>query len=319
VVRGDSLRGEERQSGDFVSGELGDHRGRDPRIGPGHLRAPVRPHRQRHHHVPQQHRHVHRGIGHQREPERDQRVRADVEAEGQVNAHRVAEYALAHLHRQHRSVQRNDLPGTGNHDVAGLHRQLSRAGVTLARPARPEPLPPYPAKRPVAGNPGPGLGAERLEHVLPDQEILGAHRDPRAVQRLLPDRQHRFPDLPGDAGMPAGLPQPPVIGAARQPRPAPAGLPPDQGAVADLVQAQQPGLLRVQRRQLGHLGMTALGQRGGVRVVPGPRLFRPGPQATAAAEAGSDLQQVRHPQLGQLPSSWGQIPGARRLPSPVRP
>ena len=86
-----------------------------------------------------------------------------------------------------------------------------------------------------------------------------------------------------------------------------AEVPPDQGAVADLVQAQQPGLLRVQRRQFGDLGVPALGQRGGVRVVLGLRLTRPRAQAAAAAEAGRDLQQVRHPQLGQLPLARVQV------------
>ena len=317
MIGGDGLRGEERQPGRLVSGELGDDRGRDPGIGPGHLRAPALPHRQRHHHVAQQHRDVDRRVRHQGEPERDQRVRIDIQGQGQVNAHRVAEHALADLHRQHRGVQRDDLPGTGDHDVAGLCRQPVRAVVARAGPAGTEPLSPDPAERPVAGEPR--LGAERLAHVLADQDVPGFHRHPGAVPCLLPDRQHRFPDLPGDAGMSPGFPQPPVIGAADQPGPAPSVLPPDQGPVADLVQAQQPGLLRVQRRQLRDLGVAALGERGGVGVVLGLRLARPRVQAAAAAETGGDFQQVRLPQPGQLPPPRRQVPGTGLLPSPARP
>jgi hypothetical protein len=119
--------------------------------------------------------------------------------------------------------------------------------------------------------------------------------------------------------MSAGFPQPPVIGAADQPGPAPSVLPPDQGAVADLVQAQQPGLLRVQRRQLRGLGVAALGERGGAGVILGLRLTRPRMQAAAAAEAGGDFQQVRLPQPGQLPPSRRQVPGTGLLASPARP
>ncbi|WP_236719182.1 hypothetical protein [Wenjunlia vitaminophila] len=117
VVGGHRLRSEERQVGHRVPGELGYHRGRQARVGPFQVLAPVRPHRQRHRHIPQHHRDVRRGVGDQRQPESDQRVRADVQGQGEVHLHRIAEHMLADHHRQHRGVQRDDLARPVRQDV----------------------------------------------------------------------------------------------------------------------------------------------------------------------------------------------------------
>ncbi|MGW6286420.1 hypothetical protein [Streptomyces sp. NPDC055107] len=66
VVAGHRLRSEERQPGDRVPGQLGHQHRRGAGVGPFRLRAPVRPHRQRQQHVPQQHCHLHRRFRHRR-------------------------------------------------------------------------------------------------------------------------------------------------------------------------------------------------------------------------------------------------------------
>ncbi len=152
VVRGDRLRGEERQPGDPVPGELGDDAGGHSRVRPFHLRAPAIPHRQRHHHVAQQHRDVDRGVRHQREPERDRRMREHIEGKGQVRRYRVAEHAVTDLHRQRRGVQRDDLPGP-------VHRHVHLRGLDAVG-------------RPVIA----GTGAARpdVPGAQPDRHTLGA-------------------------------------------------------------------------------------------------------------------------------------------------
>jgi len=292
-----------------MPGELGDHGGGDARVGPLQFLAPVLAHRQRHHHVAQQHRHVHRGVGHQREPERDQRVGVDVQGNRQVALQAVAEDPVAEHHREHRGVQRHHLAGPVHQHVPVPGRQVRRPGVALPGPARAEPLPPDPAEGLVAGHRR--VRAEALPDVLADHGLLGAHAHLRPAQRLLADREDRLPDLLGDRRVPAALAQPAVIGAADQPEPPPPVLPPDQRVVADGIQAQQPGLLPVHGLQLRHLRPAAGGQRRGVRVVLRPGLARPGPQPVPAAEARRDLQQVRHPQPGKLAPARPQV--LRRL------
>jgi hypothetical protein len=91
VVGGDGLDREERQARDLVAGQLSYHGLGDAGVGPGHVLAPVGPHRQRRHHIAQQHRHVHRLLRDQRDPERDQRVRVAVQCEAEVRLDRLAE------------------------------------------------------------------------------------------------------------------------------------------------------------------------------------------------------------------------------------
>ncbi len=316
VVGGHRFRGEERQARDLVPGEPGDHRGRDPRIGPLQFLAPVRPHRQRHHHIAQQHRHVHRRVRHQREPERAKRMRADVQRDREVALHRVAKDPFPDHDRQHRGVQRDDLARPVDQHVPVLGRQLSRPGITLPGPARAEPFPPCPAKRVVTGDLG--LGAEPLADVLPDHVVLGPHRHLRPAQRLLTDREDCLPDLLSDRRVAAALPQPPIVGAADQPEPPSRVLPSDQRAIADGIQAQQFGLLLVYGLQLSHLGQAAAGQRRGVRVVLGLRLAWAGSQPVSTAETRRHLQQMDHPQPSELPLALLQVPHGLGLTTPVR-
>ena len=124
VVGGHRLRGEERKTGDPMPGELGNDGRGQARIGPLQLVAPVRAHRQRHHHIPQQHRDVHRRVGHQRKPECNHRVRVSIKGDRQVWLHRVAEDAFADHDRQDCRVQRDDLARPVDHDVPVLHRQF---------------------------------------------------------------------------------------------------------------------------------------------------------------------------------------------------
>ena len=231
--------------------------------------------------------------------------------------HRVAEDPLADHHGQHGGVQRDDLAGPVHQHVPVLGRELGRAGIPLARPARPEPLPPDPAEDRVAGDRR--ARAEPLPDVLMDHAFPGAHAHLRPAQGLLANREDRFPDLLGDAGMAAAFPQPAFVRAADQPEPAPGVLPPDQGPVADRVQAQHPGVLGIKRLQLRNLGPAAAGQRRGGRVVLRLRLSRPGLQRVPAAESRRDLQQVRHPQLGQLPPARLQVTRQLGLAAPVGP
>ena len=276
MVGGHRLRREEREPGDPVPGELRHDRRGKSGVRPLQILAPVIPHRQRHHHVAQQHRDIDRGVRDQREPERDQRVREDVEREGQVRPDRLAEHSLAGHHRQHRGVQGDDLARAVDHHVAVLLRQPRRPRIALPGPPGAEPVPPGPAQRVVAGDHG--IGPEPLPDILADLDVLGPHGDPRAVQRLLPDREDRLPDLRRDAGMAAALPQPPVICAPGQPELPPGALPPEQRAVADRIQAQEPRRLRVHRLELSDLRHPPGRHRRRVRVVLGPGLSRPWPQ-----------------------------------------
>lgn len=116
-----------------------------------------------------------------------------MEREGEIGPDRFAEHALADHHRQDRGVQRDDLARPVHQHVAVLRRQLTRADVTLPGTARPEPVTPGPAQGVVAGNRD--VRPERLPDVLADLDAFGAHRDPRTVQGLFPDREDRFPDL----------------------------------------------------------------------------------------------------------------------------
>jgi hypothetical protein len=106
-----------------VSGELRDDGRGQARVGPLQLVAPVRAHRQRHHHIPQQHRDVHRRVGDQREAERDQRMRVGIEGDRQIRLHRVTEDTIADHDRQDRGVQRDDLARPVDHHMPVLHRQ----------------------------------------------------------------------------------------------------------------------------------------------------------------------------------------------------
>ena len=126
VIGGDRLRGEERQARDLVPGEGGDQGRRDPRVRPFHVLAPLLAQRKRHHHITQQHRHVDRGIGHQGEPERDQRMSVKINRQGQRRGHRLAEHVLADLDSQRAGIQRDDLPGPVDHHVLAGERQLRR-------------------------------------------------------------------------------------------------------------------------------------------------------------------------------------------------
>lgn len=314
MISGHRLRREEGKPRHLVAGELRDHCGRQAGVGPGRLLAPVLPHGQRQHHVPQQHGDIDRRVGHQRETERADRVGVDVQGEGEVDLDRVAEDALADHDRQHRRVQRDHLARPVDHNVSALGRQFGRPCIALPLPARAEPLDPDPPQHRIGRDLH--LVTELFPHVLPDLALARAHADLGAVQGLLPHRVNGLPDLGGDTGMPAALAQPPLVRAADQPL-LPAGpFPADQRAQADLVQGRQLRFLTVHAFQLRDLGQPTLGHRGDVRVVLRFRLTRSRLVRITAAEAGVDLHQVRETQPGQLQLVGLQIAEALGLPSP---
>ena len=202
VVHRHGLGRKERQSGDLMAGEVGDHRRGDPRVGPLHVLAPVRAQRQRHHHIPQQHRHVHRGVGHQRQPEGDQRMSVKVDRQRQGRGHRLPEHMLTDHDAQRAGIQRHDLPWPVDHHMLAGQRQLRRRPqVLLPGAAGTEPLGPDPPQRPVGGNLH-HAGAEPVQHVLADELLLGRHRRPRPVQAVGADREDGLPQLPGHQVVP---------------------------------------------------------------------------------------------------------------------
>ncbi len=195
VVGGDGLGREERQARDLVASELGHQRGRDTGVGPLHVLAPVRPHRQRHHHVAQHHGHVDRGVGDQRQPERHDRMRVHVQGQGQVDRNGVAEDVLADLDRQDRGVERHHLARPVDHDVPAGRDLLGaggRAQVPLPCSAGAEPLLPHRPQRRVARHRL--VGTEGLPDVLVDQTLAVLRAELGTVQRLRPDREQRLPD-----------------------------------------------------------------------------------------------------------------------------
>ncbi|CAM5488038.1 hypothetical protein SAVIM40S_00367 [Streptomyces avidinii] len=185
VVAGHRLRSEERQPGDRVPGQFGHQRRRGAGVGPFRLRAPVRPHRQRQQHVPQQHCHLHRRLRPRSEAERDDRVGAGVQRDRQVHRDRLGEDVVHHLHRQRRRIEDHhlsrpaDVHGSFRHPCLGGRGR--RADVALASAARPEPFPPHLRQGRAVRYRNLAVG-KALTHVLVDQPLLRGHAHPRAVQ-----------------------------------------------------------------------------------------------------------------------------------------
>ncbi len=319
VVGGDRLRREERQGRDLVAGELGDHLRRHAGVGPFHLLAPALAHRQRHHHVPQQHRDVHRRVRHQRQPERDDRVRVEVQREREHHRDRIPEHRLTDLHRQRRRIQRDDLARpVHHHPPAGVLGLLRRTHITLPSPARAEPLPPHHGQRRAAGNLLRREAGEHLPHVLVQQAVLGPHADPRAPQALPPDGEDRLPDLLGDARMTPAAARPAAVRAGHHQILDARGRQPLQRPRTHMLQAQSRRLVPVQSLQLGGLRPPPLGNRRGGRVVGRPRLPGQGSRRMPHPVAGLRLPDMFRPQPGPLQVIAGQIRSARGLPGGPR-
>jgi hypothetical protein len=317
MVRGDRLRREKREPGDPVPGEVRDDARRHPGIRPFHLRAPAVPHRQRHHHVAQEHRDIDRGVRHQREPERHRGMREHVQGQREHDRDRLPEYPVADLHRQRGRVQRDDLAGPAHRHV---HlRSLDAVGRTVIAgtgAARPEPLPPGFPQRPESRHRD--VRPVLLGDVLADQDVLVHHAGPGPVPGLLPDREDRLAYFLGDAGMPAAGPHPPPVDAPGRALVLPRGRHPLERPLAHLPQPQQHRLLSPESLQFGGLGPPPLPQRRGPRVIAGAGLPGPRAQRVPAAEPGLGLQQVRDPHPHDLPLVIGQIVQDRRLPGRTR-
>ena len=221
-------------------------------------------------------------------------------------AHRVAEHPVADLHRQRRGVQRDDLaragaPPRARSSPAGPPTGHSAAG---RRPGRTTPA--RPGEGPVAGNRR--VRAELLPDVLADQVTLA--RMVTFDRCRVSSRTAKIASRTSSVmlGCPPLSPQPPAVHAAGQPVPAPGVLPPDQGPLADRVRPSIPASSGPSAFSSATLARRRP-QRRGRRVVGRPRLARPGPQRVPAAEPGLGLQQVRDPQLGQLPLPGFRSPG----------
>ena len=316
VISGDGLGGKERQPGDLVPGEGGDQGRRDARVRPFHVLAPVRAQRQRHHHIAQQHRHVDGGVRYQGEPEGDQRMGVEVQAEGERGGHRLAEHVLADLDPERAGIQRDDLPGPVDHHMLAGERQLRRRpGVTLPGAAGTEPFDPHRPQGLIAGNRH--LRAEPVPDVLADQPFPGLHRDPRPVQAFGMHCVDGLAELPGHRVMPAASPQPVPVDASGDPEPAALAGPPDQGPFADAGQAQNHGRISAQAGHLGDLGQPPLVQRGGRRIVARPWFTGQGVPRAAAAVAGLCLHQVGVAHRHQLPLPAGEVLQPGRLAAPA--
>ena len=243
--------------------------------------GPVGPHRQRQHHVPQQHRHVHRLLRDQRDPERDQRVRWRSSARVSRPGPRRRIPSPAPSPASASCPAPRPGPAGGSPPVAclGLGRR-GRPGVALPRPpARTTPA------RPAAASPRRTATCSPYFSRTYWRIFLSLrHADPRTVQAVRPDRVDRLADRLRD----------PVPVHARSHRPSAqpisptgiAGSPPLQRPQADPVQP---------------------GRRASAAPVPaGPPARRPWPRGGRSAWRAPD----RTPAAAH--------PGPARNESPLR-